>query len=75
MIFRDLRESRQRYDSMMGELKRKESLIREMQQRLESSEGCKFLLDHIYFVERMCGIYDLKEASITAQRRTRRYLK
>lgn len=40
---RDLLESRQRYESMVGELKRKESVIREMQQRLEASEGCKFL--------------------------------
>lgn len=51
---------------MMGELKRKESLVREMQQRLESSEGCKFLFDHIQFVARMFGLYDLRGASITA---------
>lgn len=40
-VFRDLRESRQRYDSMMNELKRKESIMRELQQRLEANEGCK----------------------------------
>lgn len=41
-LTRDLRESRQRYESMVNELKRKDSIMREMQQRLETSEGCKF---------------------------------
>lgn len=50
ILCRDLRESRQRYDSMIGELKRKESVIRDLQQRLESTEGCKWsiLWDLIY---------------------------
>lgn len=46
---RDLRESRQRYDSMMSELKRKESIMRELQQRLEANEGCKCCFVGFYF--------------------------
>lgn len=42
VCFRDLRETRQRFDSMVSELKRKEIILREMQQRLEASEGCKY---------------------------------
>lgn len=45
--FRDLRETRQRYDSVGGEIKRKDNQIRELQQRLESNEGCKLI--SIYF--------------------------
>lgn len=41
---RDLRESRQRYDSVGNEIKRKDNQIRELQQRLESNEGCKFTI-------------------------------
>lgn len=39
---RDLRETRQRYDSVGNDIKRKDNQIRELQQRLESNEGCKF---------------------------------
>lgn len=39
--YRDLRETRQRFDSVGGDLKRKDSQIRDLQQRLENSEGCK----------------------------------
>lgn len=39
--YRDLRESRLRFDSVGTDMKRKENQIRELQQRLENSEGCK----------------------------------
>lgn len=38
---RDLREARQRCDSYGHDMKRKDSQIRDLQQRLESTEGCK----------------------------------
>ena len=38
---RDLRETQQRVDTIGSELKRKDKQIRELQHRLESSEGCK----------------------------------
>lgn len=38
---RDLRETRLRYDSVGSDMKRKENQIRDLQQRLENSEGCK----------------------------------
>uniref|UniRef100_A0A182P1E5 non-specific serine/threonine protein kinase n=1 Tax=Anopheles epiroticus TaxID=199890 RepID=A0A182P1E5_9DIPT len=37
---KDLRETRQICESISSELKRKESMIKELQQRLESNEGC-----------------------------------
>lgn len=40
-LCRDLRETRQRYDSVGSDMKRKEMQIRELQQRLENGEGCK----------------------------------
>ncbi|XP_031622666.1 serine/threonine-protein kinase Genghis Khan isoform X2 [Contarinia nasturtii] len=36
---KDLRETRQRFDSVGGEIKRKDNQIRELQQRLEVNEG------------------------------------
>lgn len=44
---RDLRETRQRYDSVGSDMKRKEMQIRELQQRLENGEGCK---SNLYFI-------------------------
>lgn len=40
-FYRDLRETRQRFDSVGGEIKRKDNQIRELQQRLDVNEGCK----------------------------------
>lgn len=45
-LHRDLRETRQRFDSVGSEIKRKDNQIRELQQRLEVNEGCKF---HFHF--------------------------
>lgn len=41
-LCRDLRETRQRFDSVGSEIKRKDLQIRELQQRLEVNEGCKY---------------------------------
>lgn len=41
---RDLRETRQRFDSVGSEIKRKDNQIRELQQRLDVNEGCKCLI-------------------------------
>lgn len=40
-FYRDLRETRQKWDSVGSEIKRKDNQIRELQQRLEVNEGCK----------------------------------
>lgn len=42
IVCRDLRETRQRFDSVGSEIRRKDNQIRELQQRLEVNEGCKF---------------------------------
>lgn len=42
IVFRDLRETRQICESIGGELKRKDSQIKELQARLETNEGCKY---------------------------------
>lgn len=39
---RDLLETRQICETIGGELKRKENAIKELQQRLESNEGCEY---------------------------------
>ena len=41
---KDLRDNKQKVDSFANEMKRKEAQIKEMQYRLEHSEGCKFLI-------------------------------
>lgn len=46
IVCRDLRETRQRFDSVGSEIRRKDNQIRELQQRLEVNEGCKF---HFFF--------------------------
>ena len=38
---KDLRDNKQKVDSFANEMKRKEAQIKEMQYRLEHSEGCK----------------------------------
>lgn len=38
---RELRESRQRFETLAHEVKRKDHQIKELQSRLESGEGCK----------------------------------
>lgn len=48
-LCRDLRETRQRFDSVGGEIKRKDNQIRELQQRLECNEGCKCCLIYSFF--------------------------
>lgn len=40
--YRELRDLRQRIDSMSHETKRKEIQIKELQSRLDSGEGCKY---------------------------------
>lgn len=61
IICRDLRETRQRFDSVGSEIKRKDNQIRELQQRLEVNEGCKCrfhgfffyhaqIIQHIFFI-------------------------
>lgn len=54
--YRDLRESRQRYDSVGIDIKRKDNQIRELQQRLESSEGCKsiFISTTFFIRNQLC---------------------
>lgn len=47
---RDLRETRQRFDSVGSEIKRKDLQIRELQQRLEVNEGCKCRTIIFYFI-------------------------
>lgn len=39
---KDLRDHKQRVESVTNEMKRKEAQMKEMQYRLEHSEGCKF---------------------------------
>jgi hypothetical protein len=68
-FLRDLRETRQRFDSVGTELKRKEITIKDLTQRLEASEGCKysktfhfhrnhfFFLHFFYFVEFQLSIH------------------
>lgn len=48
-FYRDLRETRQRFDSVGGEIKRKDNQIRELQQRLDVNEGCKWHILIIIF--------------------------
>jgi hypothetical protein len=40
--YRELRDLRQRLDSMSHEMKRKEIQIKELQSRLDSGDGCKY---------------------------------
>lgn len=42
MCFRELRDLRQRYDALVMDLKRKEKQIKDLQNRLDSGEGCKY---------------------------------
>lgn len=41
-MFRELRDFRQRLDSMSHEMKRKEIQIKDLQSRLDSGDGCKY---------------------------------
>lgn len=41
---RELRDFRQRYDALAMDVKRKEIQIRDLQTRLESGDGCEYLL-------------------------------
>lgn len=41
-FFRELRDSRQRYDALVMDLKRKEKQIKDLQNRLDSGDGCKY---------------------------------
>lgn len=50
IICRDLRETRQRFDSVGSEIKRKDNQIRELQQRLEVNEGCKCRFHGYFFL-------------------------
>lgn len=42
-VYRDFREAQQRFESFGKEMKRKDMQIKELQARLESTEGCKYL--------------------------------
>lgn len=43
-ISRDLRENRHHNDSILTDLKRKDTQLKEMQFKLEHNEGCKYQL-------------------------------
>lgn len=60
-VHRDLRETRQRFDSAGSDLKRKDGQLRELQQRLENSEGCKCLclIIFVFYVLQLFGRWDL----------------
>lgn len=49
--FRDLHETRQRYDLISNELARRDNQIRELQQRLDSNEGCKSFIKYFGYVK------------------------
>lgn len=56
-FYRDLRETRQKWDSVGSEIKRKDNQIRELQQRLEVNEGCKCCIFNFHFVCFGLGIF------------------
>lgn len=41
-LFRELRDFKQRLDTMSHELKRKDMQVKELQARLETGDGCKY---------------------------------
>lgn len=42
-LFRELRDFRQRFDTLTHEIKRKEMQIKELQARLDTGDGCKYI--------------------------------
>lgn len=42
-IHRELRDFRQRFDTLTHEIKRKEMQIKELQTRLDAGDGCKYI--------------------------------
>lgn len=42
-IYRELRDFRQRFDTLTHEIKRKEMQIKELQARLDTGDGCKYI--------------------------------
>lgn len=61
-LFRDLRDFRQRNDALIADLKRKDKQMKELQNRLDSGDGCKYffhyqngVLDFFYW-EKHCSL-------------------
>lgn len=52
LTFRELRDNRQRYEALMADLKKKEKHIKELQNRLDSNDGCK--LNFIIYLFFLC---------------------
>lgn len=47
-VHRELRDFRQRFDTLTHEIKRKEMQIKELQARLDTGDGCKYIsIDNI----------------------------
>lgn len=42
-MYRELRDFRQRFDTLTHEIKRKEIQIKELQARLDTGDGCKYI--------------------------------
>lgn len=42
-VFREMRDFRARYENLSHELKRKDMQIKELQGRIDSGDGCKFV--------------------------------
>lgn len=64
---RDLRETRQRFDTVGSEIRRKDNQIRELQQRLEVNEGCKFCIQFFFLSSRSDLLFHQKFSSIRKQ--------
>ena len=49
-VSRELRDSRHKFEILSHDMKGKEAQVKELQSKLESGEGCKYIIFYIPFI-------------------------